>query len=85
MPAGRVDEAVLREALEAVELPALAGRLAESGNWALQLSPGEQQRIAFARVLPRVSGLEQSIQQLLNMLPDLAARRGVATVRFSSP
>jgi ATP-binding cassette, subfamily C, bacterial len=28
---------------------------------------------AFARVMPLVSGLEQSIQQVLNMLPDLAA------------
>lgn len=34
---------------------------------------------AFARVLPRVSGLEQSIQQLLNMLPDLAAVLGLET------
>ena len=28
---------------------------------------------AFARVMPLVSGLEQSLQQLLNMLPDLVA------------
>jgi len=46
-----VDDALLREALEAVGLPGLAGRLDEDGHWALQLSPGEQQRIAFARVL----------------------------------
>jgi len=32
-------------------LPALAGRLDENGHWALQLSPGEEQRIAFARAL----------------------------------
>ncbi len=50
-PAGGVDDALLREALEAVGLPGLAGRLDEDGHWALQLSPGEQQRIAFARVL----------------------------------
>jgi putative ATP-binding cassette transporter len=50
-PAIGVDDAVLREALEAVGLPGLAGRLDEDGHWALQLSPGEQQRIAFARVL----------------------------------
>jgi vitamin B12/bleomycin/antimicrobial peptide transport system ATP-binding/permease protein len=50
-PAGGVDDQVLREALEAVGLPELAGRLDESGHWALQLSPGEQQRIAFARAL----------------------------------
>ena len=50
-PAGGVDDQVLREALEAVGLPELAGRLDEAGHWALQLSPGEQQRIAFARAL----------------------------------
>jgi vitamin B12/bleomycin/antimicrobial peptide transport system ATP-binding/permease protein len=51
MPAGGFDDQVLREALEAVGLPELAGRLDEAGHWALQLSPGEQQRIAFARAL----------------------------------
>jgi putative ATP-binding cassette transporter len=50
-PAGGVDDAKLREALAAVGLTALAGRLDEAGHWALQLSPGEQQRIAFARAL----------------------------------
>jgi putative ATP-binding cassette transporter len=49
-PAG-VTDADLREALEAVELPQLGERLDESANWALRLSPGEQQRIAFARTL----------------------------------
>ena len=51
MRAGGVDDATLRETLEAVELPDLAGKLDESNHWALQLSPGEQQRIAFARAL----------------------------------
>jgi putative ATP-binding cassette transporter len=51
MPAGGIDDATLREALEGVGLPRLAGRLDEAGHWALQLSPGEQQRIAFARAL----------------------------------
>jgi putative ATP-binding cassette transporter len=51
MPTGGVDGATLQEALEAVGLPELAGRLEEAGHWALQLSPGEQQRIAFARAL----------------------------------
>jgi vitamin B12/bleomycin/antimicrobial peptide transport system ATP-binding/permease protein len=46
-----VDDAALREALDAVGLPQLAPRLDESTHWALQLSPGEQQRIAFARAL----------------------------------
>jgi putative ATP-binding cassette transporter len=48
---GGTDDATLREALEVVGLPGLAGRLDESRHWALQLSPGEQQRIAFARAL----------------------------------
>jgi putative ATP-binding cassette transporter len=51
MPTGGVDDVTLREALEAVGLRDLAGRLNEAGHWALQLSPGEQQRIAFARAL----------------------------------
>src|SRR5262249_4542060 len=51
MPPSGVEDATLREALEAVGLPELAGRLDEAGHWALQLSPGEQQRIAFARAL----------------------------------
>jgi putative ATP-binding cassette transporter len=50
-PPGGVADAALREALETVGLPELAGRLDEAGHWALQLSPGEQQRIAFARAL----------------------------------
>jgi putative ATP-binding cassette transporter len=51
MLAHGTDDATLREALEAVGLPGLAARLDEAGHWALQLSPGEQQRIAFARAL----------------------------------
>jgi putative ATP-binding cassette transporter len=51
MPSAGVDDPTLREALEAVGLSRLAGRLSEAGHWALQLSPGEQQRIAFARAL----------------------------------
>jgi putative ATP-binding cassette transporter len=51
-----VDDETLREALEAVGLPERAGRLDEAGHWALQLSPGEQQRIAFARALVQKPG-----------------------------
>jgi len=51
MPAGGVDDKALREALEAVDLKELTGRLDEAAHWALQLSPGEQQRVAFARAL----------------------------------
>jgi putative ATP-binding cassette transporter len=51
MPVENVDDANLREALDSVGLPELAARLDENCHWALQLSPGEQQRIAFARAL----------------------------------
>jgi putative ATP-binding cassette transporter len=51
MPAGGVDDGKLREALHAVGLDQLAGRLDETNHWTQQLSPGEQQRIAFARAL----------------------------------
>ena len=51
MPAAGVTDADLRESLEAVGLPKLVARLNETAHWALQLSPGEQQRIAFARAL----------------------------------
>ena len=53
-PAGGVDDSALQKALELVGLPELAGRFDEVANWALQLSPGEQQRIAFARALVHV-------------------------------
>ena len=49
-PAEVADEAVL-EALRDVGLPGLAKRLAETDNWTLRLSGGEQQRLALARAL----------------------------------
>jgi putative ATP-binding cassette transporter len=49
-PAGLDDEA-LGEALAACGLSHLAARLDEAAHWAQMLSPGEQQRIAFARAL----------------------------------
>jgi putative ATP-binding cassette transporter len=51
MQASPADDASLREALDAVGLKNLAGELDESSHWTLQLSPGEQQRIALARAL----------------------------------
>lgn len=44
-------EAQLKNALDDVGLAQLQGRLDEHQNWSVQLSPGEQQRIAFARAL----------------------------------
>jgi putative ATP-binding cassette transporter len=49
--AGAYQASEVREALDSVGLPHLAGDLARSENWAQLLSGGEQQRLAFARAL----------------------------------
>jgi vitamin B12/bleomycin/antimicrobial peptide transport system ATP-binding/permease protein len=57
----------LVEALRAVGLPQLAERLDEEGNWAQRLSIGEQQRLAFARVLlarPEIVFLDEATSAL---------------------
>jgi len=46
---GTFDDGACRAALADCGLPQLAGRLDEEQHWAQILSPGEQQRIAFAR------------------------------------
>ena len=46
---GRFSDEAIREALSACGLPQLGDRLDDDQQWALQLSPGEQQRLAFAR------------------------------------
>jgi len=61
--AGEIDDDALREALVKVALPNLITRLDEGRDWAKVLSPGEQQRIAFARLLaikPRVVFLDEA-------------------------
>ena len=45
-----VNDGTLRDALIAARLPLLMDRLGDEQHWAQLLSPGEQQRIAFARV-----------------------------------
>ena len=60
------DDAV-RSALETVSLGHLGSRLGEIADWAKVLSPGEQQRIAFARVLlaePKVVFLDEATSAL---------------------
>ena len=80
-----IDDDRLRDVLSRVFLPHLRDRLDEKRDWAKVLSPGEQQRIAFARVLlarPKAvfldeatsaldEGLEFALYQLLRTeLPD---------------
>lgn len=50
-PSEDVSDATASEALEACRLEHLKNRLHESANWSLALSSGEQQRLAFARIL----------------------------------
>jgi vitamin B12/bleomycin/antimicrobial peptide transport system ATP-binding/permease protein len=50
-PADAYDDEVCRQTLIDCRLPALANRLHEQTRWNMRLSPGEQQRLAFARAL----------------------------------
>lgn len=66
-PPGAVPDEALHDALLAVALPRYVDRLDEDGDWAKVLSPGEQQRVAFARVLltkPKVVFLDEATSAL---------------------
>ncbi|MDT5111595.1 MAG: vitamin B12/bleomycin/antimicrobial peptide transport system ATP-binding/permease protein [Mycobacterium sp.] len=64
---GTYDDPRIREVLDTVALGQLAQRLDEGSDWSKVLSPGEQQRIAFARVLlskPKAVFLDESTSAL---------------------
>ena len=64
---GVIDDRELERMLVSVALPHLVGRLDEVQDWAKVLSPGEQQRIAFARILltkPKAAFLDESTSAL---------------------
>ena len=64
---GAITDEDLRAVLNEVALPHLTDRLDEEQDWAKVLSPGEQQRIAFARILltkPQAIFLDESTSAL---------------------
>ena len=66
-PAADIDDAPAAAVLRQVQLPHLVDRLDEETDWTRRLSPGEQQRLGFARVLlvrPRVAFLDEATSAL---------------------
>ena len=64
---GQIGDEEIQSVLTKVALPHLTSRLNEEEDWAKVLSPGEQQRIAFARILltkPKVAFLDEATSAL---------------------
>ena len=64
---GEIPDEEIQSVLTKVALPHLTSRLNEEEDWAKVLSPGEQQRIAFARILltkPKVAFLDEATSAL---------------------
>jgi putative ATP-binding cassette transporter len=66
-PAEGLGDDEAEQALRAVHLGHLAGRLDEEVDWSQTLSPGEQQRLAFGRILlarPKLAFLDETTSAL---------------------
>lgn len=62
-----IDDAQAREVLRQVQLGHLADRIDDDGDWGRTLSPGEQQRLGFARIMlsrPQVAFLDEATSAL---------------------
>ena len=83
-PNASADNTRLTQVLQQVGLPQLMSLLDEQQNWAQMLSGGEQQRIAFARIL-----LNQPdwlcVDEITNQLDPLSARYLLGLIRQQLP
>jgi len=92
--ASRYDDAQLRQALDQALLPHLGDALEQEGAWSQQLSGGEQQRLALARVFLKqpawvmadeaTSALDEASEQLIyQRLQTMTHRRGGGLVSIA--